>query len=128
MIRKGYNFKPAPHLDFRMADPLKDFDDTGRPIDSNYIIIFSRKDKEQKPLFPHRHSRTNMVYGVRRKHERASAVWKVTLPIYWVENGKVYQTTSIQAEGHVPVDIWTKYCEDRSMMITWKERMKDYVS
>lgn len=87
MKRKGIQFKPAYHLTFRGVESTDTYID-GTPIESPYIVIESLKTGKQIPVSYH--SRTNMVYGkVRNKKNRPYK----TKPVYWAEDGRVFQGT-----------------------------------
>jgi hypothetical protein len=88
MIRKGIRFRKANHLHYRYANPEIDKEINGEPLSKNYVVITRWKDclddegnyDEEKalqaPCVPNTgHSRTNMLYGSFRKHERSIQVW-----------------------------------------------------
>lgn len=114
MIRKGIKFKINRALSYRAPWPgEKDTHD--RQIDQQYVVIVRLKDcpvvpdelltwgqleKKERGIathdqtrgpmfFTHSHSRTNMVYGPRKKCNKYSM--KSYTPVYWVENRRVYQ-------------------------------------
>ena len=119
MIRKAIKFRPAPHLRWRNGDPIRDFDERGRPIQPNYVAITRAVfgDPKDAPCLPGlSHSRTNMAYGPWRKRNRPINVWRKhktgevtfrndpegtlidqlcywTCPVYWVEDARVYRGT-----------------------------------
>lgn len=115
--RKGYTFKEAPHLVFRQYDPEidkrtgEDFV-AGSPDREFYNVVVSYKAvlrrlgkawyeettheefseaKNNTPCIPFfGWSRTNMIYGKARKSPHGY----YTRPIYWIEDGTVYQSTA----------------------------------
>jgi hypothetical protein len=127
-----------------MADPTRDFDHKGEPIPDNHIIIVSLKDcefytKEKEDslfpqthynpenasaLFPHRHSRTNMVYGIKRIHSRNGEVYKITTPVYWVEDGHVYQGTIVNVDAdlgeYVTPKLLQNAIDEKNALKKWK--------
>ena len=88
MKRKGINFRRADHLHWRHGNPETDKTISGRPVERNYTAIIRVKDcldehgrwdrekQQNAPCIPHEsHSRSNMVYGAYRHHDRPVRLW-----------------------------------------------------
>jgi len=113
---KGVQCREARHLGWRHANPRRDVDRDGNPVQSNYIAIVRIKDcrlykedgrdcydPENAPSIPIAYSRTNAGYGKHRTNNRI--IWlydderKIhvqvsryeTVPFYYVKDGIVYQ-------------------------------------
>lgn len=113
MIRKGYKFKRNKHLSYRYADGVNDKRVDGKVIPENYVVIVRVKDcpivetevkngkkvkffstEGVKHLPVQYHSRTDFVFGPLKSHEFFKN--EKYNPIYWVEDGEVYQGRAYQ--------------------------------
>jgi len=116
MKRKGFEVRRANHLGYRLVqDGETDFH--GKAIHPGYVVIVSIKkcrlykkngrqhyDPTNAPAIPVVYSRSNMAYGKWRKGDGPNYVrgkWAEkywTCPVYWVEDGRVYQGTTYRID------------------------------
>jgi len=116
---KGVKTRKANHLGWRHADPSRDKNLRGQPIEENYIVIVRIKecrlyeedgkdmyDPKDAPAIPQVHSRTNASYGKSRTRNGRAWFYEsglrevqvvvskyISTPYYYVHSGVVYQGT-----------------------------------
>lgn len=117
MYHDGIQLQRANHLGYRYGDPERDQNLSGDPIESNYVVIVSKKDcrtyekdgrryydASDAPSIPMTHGGTYYGYGKVRR--RTTSTWTTvngeevspgttyyTTPYYMVKDGVVYQGT-----------------------------------
>ena len=117
---QGITMKRAYHLGYRNGNPAMDVNRDGRPVPTHYVSIVRIKDceivevdgrsyykPETAPAISINHGGTYYGYGKTRKRKSEMGAWVYddetrqyvylheyyTVPVYLVENGKVWQGT-----------------------------------
>lgn len=108
MIYNRIQFSKAQHLGWRFANPAKDFDQYGNPIESNYIVFVRiadckiTKNNEGKLVYDpseapmhgiQRHSETGMAYGTPNRRRKNDQEFSYSCPVFLMLNGFVYKAT-----------------------------------
>ena len=138
MKRKGYNFRRAPHLTWRPADPKRDVGKDGTHIPTNYCVPVRCLDTnavgniKDAPCLPGlAHSRTNMAYGQWRKQNRGKYFWVRTKPALNPADFKIAEARMNNPEGweqHWIDPYWTcpvYWIEDGTVWVSTAYRQTD---
>jgi len=114
MLFDGIRFQRVNHLKWRYAKQ-GDFYVNGKPIGSNYIVVFSKKTGKVMPI--RGHSLTNLALGELRG---------VKYTMYFVFKGKIYTASGeIKNKDEVELDLVTDRALDREARHIVEEALED---